>query len=281
MSDAELGYHLDVSAESVGEAYPVPEVVEPGPSQNQEPGATMEDVRSIVEDESMQHDDELPRPIVEDVDMETEDAYQRQDPHVGDGNEVPGLVTRPYMRARSIASSTSEFSQLPYASTAQEDQSNRLVPSRTYRILYVPDPSRARSSLREAEADLGYTTRSMPKEDFEYLKSLVPEYIYIKRSQLWDDEVRGGVEMRKVRMSEWVSLHRLVCRLIHPPILYQLWIMYRLSLIMQGPRHLFTVSYMDWKRFKVIMVSRIEDDLQSLFGYDCIAGGIDYTIDFR
>jgi hypothetical protein len=41
------------------------------------------------------------------------------------------------------------------------------------------------------------------------------------------------------------------------------------------------VTYMDWTTFKAVVVSNDEDDIQALFEYDCIVGGIDYTIDFR
>ena len=57
------------------------------PSQNRELVATIEDMRSVIQEESMQQDDTLPEPIMEDVDKKTEEAYQRQDLHIGDGSE--------------------------------------------------------------------------------------------------------------------------------------------------------------------------------------------------
>lgn len=43
----------------------------------------------------------------------------------------------------------------------------------------------------------------------------------------------------------------------------------------------FDVSYMDWNDFKRIVLHGEREGLAHLLQYDCVLGGIDYTIDYR
>jgi hypothetical protein len=201
ISDEELAYLLELSsARSVAEQYPLPEEV----------------------DDAMDQDARAPSPPVattDDVDMRMDEGSEREDMQEEQESDVQRMLARTlYVRERSIASSTSEFSQLPLNSTAREDQYDERGVPRTHHVLYIPDPSRARGSLRDAEADLGYTTRSMPKEDFDRLKSVLPDYLYARRSQPYDHGSHGNTEKKKVRISEWVSRMLSIYCLAHSSI---------------------------------------------------------------
>lgn len=50
---------------------------------------------------------------------------------------------------------------------------------------------------------------------------------------------------------------------------------------MHGSHHLFLVTYMDWTAFKTTVMSNDENNIRTFLGYECIVGGVDYTIDFR
>ena len=187
ISDEELAYLLDLAnPQTVGELYPMPGdpmEQDAGPSATLPPAVT----------------------ITEDVDMRIDEAPVGEDGQEGDESDMHTIPAIPqYVREHSIASSTSDFSQLPLHSTAQDHRCDQSVAPKTFRILYIPDPSRARGSLRDADADLAYTTRSMPKEDFDHLKSVVPKYLYLRRSQSHDHESQSDPQVRKVRISEWV-----------------------------------------------------------------------------
>jgi hypothetical protein len=211
------------------------------------------------------------------------------DEAAGPSNIVPGVAfsddtgdmheasERAYARERSIVSSNSEVSQLPSHPIAHGSPDDQHTIPKTFHLLYIPDPSRDCELLSHAETDLAYTTRSMLKEGFTCLKSIVPRQVFAKRVPPTEAHDERYV---KVRISEWVSHY--------PPtqfprlIFYQLWIMYRLSHITRGGRHLFSVSYMSWERFKEVALSADDaSTAQDPFAYDCIVGGIDYTINFR
>lgn len=44
---------------------------------------------------------------------------------------------------------------------------------------------------------------------------------------------------------------------------------------------LFSVSYMTWEQFKLKVVRSNADDVVELSVFDCILGGVDYTINYR
>ena len=162
---------------------------------------------------------------------------------------------------------------------AKEAPKNRLTAPRKFRLLYVPDPSRSCEILLQAESDLGYTTQNIRKEDFRYMKSVVPQSVFAKKFHSTEVHDEGYV---KVRINEWVGVIIHTYVIFARLIFYQLWVIHRLSQVTQGDGCLFTCSYMRWEDFKDIVLS--EDDArigQELFTYDCILGGADYTINFR
>lgn len=44
---------------------------------------------------------------------------------------------------------------------------------------------------------------------------------------------------------------------------------------------LYEVAYMSWDNFKDIIVKANTERISHILSYDCIVGGIDYTIDYR
>lgn len=61
----------------------------------------------------------------------------------------------------------------------------------------------------------------------------------------------------------------------------QLWIIQRLAISQHDGGPLFDISYMRWEEFKLKVLRCSPDDVGELSGYDCILGGVDYTIDYR
>lgn len=94
-------------------------------------------------------------------------------------------------------------------------------------ILYVPDPSRARDALQQAQADLGFTDRTIFRSTFSIFKGIIPHYVFGKRSAVSVEDRRPVEEQRvKVRISEWVGvdvLARLRSNNRPPPPSYGSW----------------------------------------------------------
>lgn len=78
-------------------------------------------------------------------------------------------------------------------------------------------------------------------------------------------------------MGSSLCIHNWCCHLT----IQQLWIVQRLGISRDDGDPLFSVSYMQWDEFKRKVLRCNPDDLGELSGFDCILGGIDYTIDYR
>ncbi|KAI5984890.1 hypothetical protein EDD15DRAFT_2193948 [Pisolithus albus] len=124
--------------------------------------------------------------------------------------------------------------------------------TRSFNILYVPDPSRA-VSRREAESDLAWATREITFRQFDAIKDLTG-FVYKQR------ENKTGV---KVRVTEW------------------LWFILQMDDYDKGEA--FKIDFMPWDTFRDIVLNPKADPTawNGLASKDGIIGGIDYSIDYR
>lgn len=129
------------------------------------------------------------------VENEREGDATIHDPHLG---------LQVHSRERSVASSMSDYSQIPNPFISQQPVGSDGVVPRCFHLLYVPDPSRECETLASARADLAYTTRTILNDSYTDLKNMVPNHIFFMRINVNDVDYRVG--MTKVRISEWVSL---------------------------------------------------------------------------
>jgi len=259
-NDGYMAYLLEISVADLNRMY--------GPhasgSHPQSIGASMmEDADVVMGDNGVEERSEL----------QDEDGTEEMADITGTAPELGHTLGHQYIRDQSTPGST--YSPLPEAPMVRSPEPEK---AQTLRILYVPDPSRSRDSQQQTRADLGFTDRTILKSTFIILKDVLPDYIFPRR---------GGVhklhpseeERTRVRITEWVCGITLTDNYL--TMTQKLWIMDRLSILKKDDRRYFDVSYMDWYQFKQIILSGGADELAHLLQYDCVLGGIDYTVDYR
>lgn len=124
--------------------------------------------------------------------------------------ETVGTMGWTYNRDQSTP--VSRYSPLPEVPMVRSPEPENAP--QTLKILYVPDPSRSRDSQQHAQADLGFTDRTILKSTFTTLRSVIPNYIFPRRGGGLQNRHPSEEKRTKVRISEWVCayLHTFVAR---------------------------------------------------------------------
>jgi len=160
----------------------------------------------------------------------------------------------------------------PRSSLVNQDDWYPIEPSqkKIFKILYIPDPSR-QASQKDAECDLGWTSRQIPDRQYEAVKHL-NGFVY---------RMSATKKMVKVLICEWVSGISLLRSVADIHYILQLW----MALQMGDYDNLstFEVHYITWEMFRDVVLhpENARFEWNNFADMDCIIGGIDYTIDHR
>lgn len=99
----------------------------------------------------------------------------------------------------SVVSENSQFTDLFTTPQLLPEIRNRPLIQKTFRVLYVPDPSRHAPMVHDTRIDLSFTTRTITKQQFQNASSMFPDLI-VNLSQ----GRQNGWDVVKARLSDWV-----------------------------------------------------------------------------
>ncbi|KAH0826297.1 hypothetical protein J3R83DRAFT_5777 [Lanmaoa asiatica] len=132
---------------------------------------------------------------------------------------------------------------------------------RTFRLLYIPDPSRAHRSREGFSDDLAWVKRNLRKDQLRKVRDM--RGFFFRERPTREDLAEEGWTYR---LSEW--LWAILCLSD-----------YRVNDDVNG----FEVDYMQWCEFKEVLIdpraSKNRPRWEFIRSHDVIIGGFDYTID--
>lgn len=151
--------------------------------------------------------------------------------------------------------------------------------SRTFRLIYVPDPTRALTQER-AKNDLAFLKTTLTEDEWNKVKHLTNSVHLLQ----WKGDIGDNNKSCTVLMQEWVSQY--FCHHLHILILFmkQLCVMIRLQRLQDTytGELLFEVAFLSWETFyEALYKPNSHSNVWAMFRHaHCLIGGIDMSIPY-